>query len=447
VTGGELQEDELGDFLKRTNRFEGSAPKTTTGGIRMVVCDYLPGIQIDFELSKVGYNRLAESFQLHPATLSTLQYFCGSFCRFVTYNKDSPTEIESISIILNVPRHWEIAIYGLSLTYDVATKTTSALFAGEDACMKWNNSRLEGFQDFVEEHRSLWNNPLLLPCALISDHWIRVQPVWSGLTWNMQAIEQELGVAKVSRPDENHVSFYSSEEADFDPFASQLPRAKVKDLTVTINTQFSKILYCKRSPQWHTRACQFFIKLQDELHELIPTPISHHAPIRQHLEHHDQLAQSLEYHVTILQSRVDVQLNILYSIVAQTDNQLNARLAASAGRDSTSMKILALITVIFLPGTFVATLFSMSMFNWSTDGSSAAIGRVLSPKFFWYWVTTIPLTLFTLFILGLWWRYEKFRFDNQIALALDGAEFVPQRSSRTNSGRNLLSNSKSVLPV
>lgn len=33
---------------------------------------------------------------------------------------------------------------------------------------------------------------------------------------------------------------------------------------------------------------------------------------------------------------------------------MNARLAATAGRDSTSMKILAFITTIFLPGTFVA---------------------------------------------------------------------------------------------
>jgi hypothetical protein len=44
----------------------------------------------------------------------------------------------------------------------------------------------------------------------------------------------------------------------------------------------------------------------------------------------------------------------LYSFVAQTDNRLSARLAAVAGRDSTSMKILAFITTIFLPGSYVA---------------------------------------------------------------------------------------------
>ncbi len=36
------------------------------------------------------------------------------------------------------------------------------------------------------------------------------------------------------------------------------------------------------------------------------------------------------------------------------DNRLSAKLTASSGRDSIAMKILAAITAMFLPGTFVA---------------------------------------------------------------------------------------------
>lgn len=50
--------------------------------------------------------------------------------------------------------------------------------------------------------------------------------------------------------------------------------------------------------------------------------------------------------------------------MAQEDNFLAARLAVSATRDSSAMKALALITAVFLPATYVATLFSMTMFNW-----------------------------------------------------------------------------------
>jgi hypothetical protein len=44
----------------------------------------------------------------------------------------------------------------------------------------------------------------------------------------------------------------------------------------------------------------------------------------------------------------------LYTSIAQDDGQTSARIAASAGKDSTSMKIIALITAAYLPGTFVA---------------------------------------------------------------------------------------------
>ena len=44
----------------------------------------------------------------------------------------------------------------------------------------------------------------------------------------------------------------------------------------------------------------------------------------------------------------------LYTSVAQDDGQTSVRIAASAGKDSTSMKIIALITAAYLPGTFIA---------------------------------------------------------------------------------------------
>lgn len=43
--------------------------------------------------------------------------------------------------------------------------------------------------------------------------------------------------------------------------------------------------------------------------------------------------------------------------MAQEDNVLNARMAVASTRDSSSMKALAVITAIFLPGEFLASLF------------------------------------------------------------------------------------------
>ena len=72
-------------------------------------------------------------------------------------------------------------------------------------------------------------------------------------------------------------------------------------------------------------------------------------------------------------------------------------IALTSKHDSTSMKTLAAVTVVFLPGTFVASLFSMSMFDWQADAKS-----VLTPRFWIYWVVTIPLTLATVCAWYVW---------------------------------------------
>jgi hypothetical protein len=56
--------------------------------------------------------------------------------------------------------------------------------------------------------------------------------------------------------------------------------------------------------------------------------------------------------------------------------------------------------MVLLPGTAVASLFSMNMFNWS-----AADGGDIASKWLWiYFVVTIPLTGLT---LALWWFWNR----------------------------------------
>ena len=81
-------------------------------------------------------------------------------------------------------------------------------------------------------------------------------------------------------------------------------------------------------------------------------------------------------------------------------------IAMASKRDSSSMKMLAAVTTIFPPGAFVATLFSMNMFNWfASDGTP-----VVSPRFWMYWSVTIPLTLIT---VGSWLGWEFWAIREQ----------------------------------
>lgn len=73
-------------------------------------------------------------------------------------------------------------------------------------------------------------------------------------------------------------------------------------------------------------------------------------------------------------------------------------MSAQAGLDSVAMKTLALVTAIFLPATFIATLFSMSMFDWQPSSGSSSV----SPYFWIFWAVSVPLSAV---VLAAWWCF------------------------------------------
>ncbi|KAI1376487.1 hypothetical protein F4677DRAFT_445287 [Hypoxylon crocopeplum] len=87
--------------------------------------------------------------------------------------------------------------------------------------------------------------------------------------------------------------------------------------------------------------------------------------------------------------------------IARADTKTNLAISGSTmeiskatQRDGNQMRSMALLTMIFLPGTFVATLFSMSFFDWKLKD-----GDMLSPYIWIYAVVTLSLTITT---IGVW---------------------------------------------
>lgn len=85
----------------------------------------------------------------------------------------------------------------------------------------------------------------------------------------------------------------------------------------------------------------------------------------------------------------------VYALLAQKDNELNRRYGAD-------MRVIAVVTLLFLPGTFVATLFSASFW----DFSPANRGSVVSEWVWLYWIITIALTVA---VLAVWRTHPRLR--------------------------------------
>lgn len=108
-----------------------------------------------------------------------------------------------------------------------------------------------------------------------------------------------------------------------------------------------------------------------------------------------------------LPRRIENARTTINGLIQQRTEALNLELTQASHRiaeatlsDSRSMKTIAILTMVLLPGTAVASLFSMNLFDWSvTDGSQIA------NRWLWiYFAVTVPLTGI---ILAFWWYWNR----------------------------------------
>ncbi|KAI1766478.1 hypothetical protein GGR53DRAFT_486240 [Hypoxylon sp. FL1150] len=159
----------------------------------------------------------------------------------------------------------------------------------------------------------------------------------------------------------------------------------------------------------------------------------HWHEIRQYLDCTWRLCTSLETDRRMSELRCRAQIDIIYSKMAQEDNNLNARMAVASTRDSSSMKALAVITAIFLPGEYIGTLFGVSMFDWqegtagdpaeSSDAPEGLPHPVVMPSFWIYWAITLPLTLFIVAGWRAWWLNQDRYFRRHLSVDLSNERY------------------------
>ncbi|KAI1451560.1 hypothetical protein F4805DRAFT_471564 [Annulohypoxylon moriforme] len=133
----------------------------------------------------------------------------------------------------------------------------------------------------------------------------------------------------------------------------------------------------------------------------------------------------MEHYIHTTLERLHIQRQALYNIMAQKESKLNLeiasqqrRVAHATKRDGTAMKTLSLLGAVFLPGTFMASVFSMTFFDFNvgpSDGGSddsSGNGATVSKKLWVYFAVTIPLTV----IILLFWYYLDRRRERKYAM-------------------------------
>ncbi|KAH7087012.1 hypothetical protein FB567DRAFT_629057 [Paraphoma chrysanthemicola] len=154
--------------------------------------------------------------------------------------------------------------------------------------------------------------------------------------------------------------------------------------------------------------------------------------IRERLIHLRSEQRALLLEITCNQKIAQSQIEIVYNLVAQRDNQDNLLMAKTqtdiariTEADSFAMRTIAIMSIFFLPGTFVSSFFSMDMFDWQASKGTS----VISSRFWIYWAVTVPLTILVLSI-WFWHRAHHEKTRRSAAKAVYRADARPAADKR-----------------
>lgn len=128
--------------------------------------------------------------------------------------------------------------------------------------------------------------------------------------------------------------------------------------------------------------------------------------------------EDFSLNLRFIQNRITLQLNVVYSLVAQRDSRSNldvaknsASIARTSKRDSSAMKAIAVITAFFLPGTFIAVIHFAFVFTVSYNLLTMHGWRILSGPLFYAFLQleseSSDLAGF-LHLLGFYWPLLSF---------------------------------------
>lgn len=106
-----------------------------------------------------------------------------------------------------------------------------------------------------------------------------------------------------------------------------------------------------------------------------------------------QLLTALSHRASSNEARLRNEISLAFNLVSQGD--------------TAAMYLISLITLLFLPATFVSTLFSMSFFNYQTPGETKTQWGV-SAKIWIYFAVAGPLTIVAL--IGWIWGRDLLNF-------------------------------------
>ncbi|KAF4470291.1 magnesium transport transmembrane region [Fusarium albosuccineum] len=396
--------DDFENFLLRKGVFSPKALKNGvifTGGFRAVLQldlkESLPFSKIS--LTHQHYEYLVREMQLPLRAIQT----SGVVGPFFWWKLNGSRTDKTLQIIFRksdvewkgTSRGWEMI-----LSYSFRTKITSGYIR-----VKYDTSNSKGMQDYTRintifEDLPSWaasaSHPLLLPLMFLAQ---QLSP---------ENDEQQRKARKMVRSLEERLSkrYQVNSAPDFNE-ETHLDLYKISQELADCQCT---VLW-KRPQAWKNVVSRmvkatecFWDALAEE--DKYPVKAELNSSILDQLEFLIIKLDNLENYAHVSSERLKLQRQVMDSIIYNLESKSNFHIAVQQGRlarlgrrEGASILILTILGTIFLPGTFLSSIFSMSFFNFDSD-----IRHSVSPRLWIFFAIMVP---FTGLVVAVWWTLVR----------------------------------------
>ena len=401
-----------------------------------------PG-RLVLSIPKPVFQQIQEAWNLHPRTIEVFLSNNGVFTSFHSPNR------EQTCLLLKVANSRCIGFDCVSLTSDVSHRTTYVLYHHLE-------SEASIFAMLLSQPQQ-WIDPHFFVAAVYRSHHQHLEIHRNTIDDAIQALERRTGFGNQGRLMGRRSMDGYHDLAD--------PKTTIQQLSYC-QTDLAGIGHVAR---FSLDCGEDIIRAIDESSDSEP----HHGDqqfsetlravrmmVRQDVEYTRRRTAMLLSQVQQLRDRCQSQTNFvstscharlhdpttthhpsqMLNTITQSDSEYTAAIAVDGKRDSIAMKTIAILGIIFLPGTFVATLFSINMFAWGGEDGEEWTSLTVSPSSWIYWAITVPLTILTFLVWMLWSRRENLKTTQRLMVY----RTKPPGDSNSSVESNLVSSGKMV---
>lgn len=142
-------------------------------------------------------------------------------------------------------------------------------------------------------------------------------------------------------------------------------------------------------------------------HQTFASVVPNHqiwSGVHQGLLSRRQVIRSLRHRSASNEKRLQNELQLAFNTVTQFDSGISVQVGRAAQADSSAMRTISILTLVFLPPTFICSLFSTSFFDYDTSS-----GWTVSSEFWIYWAFAIPTTMCAISVWYFWQTIQQKR--------------------------------------